>query len=622
MKTEISEHIIEFVCDAGEGAQKAGTSFAQASARMGNSLWTVEIIPAEIQPPPHTVGSTSGLRIRLARKPVRNGGDLANLVVAFNEMNLYSRILAGSIASDAIILIDSIWADSEVEQFRKQYRDILNDLRAKGARIYEVPIEAETRRVMDDPRLGKNMFALGLLCYLYSRDMDVMRDMIAATFRKKSEAVLNQNLSLLNNGYEFAADFFDFQFVLESPAPTTEMVAMNGNTALALGSIAAGFEVCSMYPITPATSVSHYLAEIFEEHGGLVHQAEDEIAAIGVAVGCAYAGRPAITVTSGPGMALKTEFMGLTVMTETPLVLIDVQRGGPSTGLPTKIEQADLLAALYSTPGDAPKVIIAPGTIEECFHVMRTARKIAEEFRMLVIVLSDANLATGVQLFPRPKITRPDPAPCDDLSPVETTGEKGEALPFDWDESTGLSRRLIPGAPRGMSMTPTLNHGRNGLVRYDSVSNQYGHRMRSRKLAVLQKTLRTPEPYGDVEGDLLVVGWGSTRGAIEEAVDRARDEGHSVSALNIRFLSPLPPGLKAVFQKYKRIMTVELNYSDAFDDPDVTGESRRYSQLATVLRAHTLIDIDCYSIVPGRPFMPAEIHREIVRRMSVHRVAS
>src|SRR5512134_330317 len=220
---------------------------------------------------------------------------------------------------------------------------------------------------------------------------------------------------------------------------------MNGNEALGMGAIASGMELCAMYPITPATSVSHWLAEVMEKFGGVLHQAEDEIAAVGVAIGASYAGKVAFTVTSGPGLALKTEFIGLAAMTEIPLVVVDVQRGGPSTGLPTKVEQSDLLAALFGQPGDAPHVVIAPATIEECFHIMITARRIAETFRCVVIVLSDANLASGVQPYPRPEL---DPRWMAD--PVDQGPVPPGMRPYDWDHETGLSRRFVPGQPGGM----------------------------------------------------------------------------------------------------------------------------------------------------------------------------
>jgi len=606
----LSEHIVEFVSDSGEGAQKAGTTFAETSAMMGNGLWTVEVIPAEIQPPPHSVGAASGNRIRIADHPVTNVGDLANLIVAFNEQALLSRIQAEMVADDVVVLIDSKWANDPDEQIRDDYRRILGGIKAKGGTVIEVPMEEQTLTIVDDPIKGKNMFCVGLLAFLYQRDMDLVKRIIAKTFRKKSEQILQQNVDLLELGYNYATEHFDFQYKIEPTSQTGPQVVMNGNTAIALGAIAAGFKLCSMYPITPATSASHALAEIFEEFGGMLHQAEDEIAAIGVAVGASYAGQTALTITSGPGMALKTEFQGLASMTEIPLVIVDVQRGGPSTGLPTKIEQSDLLHALFGSPGDAPKIVLSPSTIEECFHIMPTARKLAEDFRMPVIVLSDANLATGQQLFNRPIISEDMLPPPLDQNPVPEG-----VLPYDWDPTTGLSRRLIPGQPGGTGVTTGLAHYRDGKARYDYAANQESHAMRSRKLAALQQALQPPEIFGEATGDLLLVGWGSTRGAIEEAVRRARREGHQVSSINLQFLNPMPNGLGDIFKGFRKVMTIELNYSDDWGDPLINPESRRYSQLSMLLRARTLVDVDCWSRVPGRPFMPREIHEVILQEM-------
>jgi len=605
----LPEHIVEIVSDAGEGAQKAAIAFAQLCAKAGNGLWTVEIIPSEIQPPPHTTGSASGNRIRLAeRSQVTNAGNLANVVLAFNEMALLSRLEAGSLADDVLVLIDDQWATHDNERYQRSYREVLDKFRARGATIVEIPMNAETVRHVEDAERGKNMFAVGLLCALYSKDLSVLQSIIRSIFEKKSRDVIEAAVKLAGAGYQYGIAHFEECFEVR-PVPTdVSKVAMNGNTALALGAVSAGFELCSMYPITPATSASHALSEIFEDFGGFVHQAEDEIAAIGVALGASYAGKTALTITSGPGMALKTEFQGLAVMTETPLVIINVQRGGPSTGLPTKIEQSDLLHAIYGAPGDAPKVVMAPSTIEECFYILSVARKVAEEFRMLVIVLSDANLATGQQLFDRPDVSGTPQRPPLDLSPVPLG-----ALPYNWDPTTGLSQRLIPGQPGGMGVTTSLNHDRDGKACYDSERNQRGHTMRSRKLAALQKSLTPPSVHGAPEGDLLLVGWGSTRGAIEEAVDMARDAGLAVSSLNIQFLSPLPPGLHEILAGFRQITTVELNYSDDWEDPLITKENRRYGQLAWMLRAATLLDIDSYAKVPGRPYMPVEIFGEIKR---------
>jgi 2-oxoglutarate ferredoxin oxidoreductase subunit alpha len=605
----LPEHTVEIVSDAGEGAQKAAIAFAQLCAKTGNGLWTVEIIPSEIRPPPHTIGSASGNRIRLAeRSQVTNAGNLANVVLAFNEMALLSRLEAGSLADDVLVLIDDQWATHDVEAYQLSYREALDTFRARGATIIEIPLQKETLRHVDDAEQGKNMFAVGLLCALYSKDVNLLKNVIRGIFEKKSREVIETAVKLAGAGYEYGIAHLEERFEVQALPTDVPKVAMNGNTALALGAVSAGFEMCSMYPITPATSASHELSEIFESFGGFVHQAEDEIAAIGVALGASYAGKTALTITSGPGMALKTEFQGLAVITETPLVIVDVQRGGPSTGLPTKIEQADLLHAIYGAPGDAPKVVMAPSTIEECYYILSVARKIAEEFRMLVIVLSDANLATGQQLFDRPDLSQTPRRPPLDLSPVSP-----ETLPYDWDPTTGLSQRLIPGQPGGMGVTTSLNHDRNGKACYDAERNQRGHTMRSRKLAALQQSLHPPSVHGAPEGDLLLVGWGSTRGAIEEAVDMARDEGYAVSSLHIQFLSPLPPGLQDIFAGFERIITAELNYSDDWDDPLITKENRRYGQLAWMLRAATLLDIDCYAKVPGRPYMPVEIFGEIKR---------
>jgi 2-oxoglutarate ferredoxin oxidoreductase subunit alpha len=282
--------------------------------------------------------------------------------------------------------------------------------------------------------------------------------------------------------------------------------------------------------------------------------------------------------------------------------VVDVQRGGPSTGLPTKVEQSDLLAVLYGEPGDAPKVVVAPATMEECFHVMTTARRIAEAFRTPVIVLSDANLATGVQPFARPRVTPDWIAPALDLG-----GAPEGFRPYDWDPETGLSRRSLPGQPGGIYTATGLSHDERSKVGYSPDVHERGCVMRSRKLAVLQQALTPPVVRGDETGDLLVVGWGSTLGAIEEAVDRVRAEGLSVSSLHLRFLAPLEPGLREIFRRFGRVMTVEINYSDDPRDPFITEENRRRGQLSWLLRAQTLVDVDCWTRVPGEPLRPGQI---------------
>ncbi len=478
----------------------------------------------------------------------------------------------------------------------------LSELSSQSYRIIEVPMEQLCLTIDENPRKGKNMFALGLLAWIYDRSMERIEEQIAYAFRKKSEEVYQRNIAFVRLGLDWAAANLDFRIEVPTTPPAEALVVMNGNEALGMGAVASGMELCAMYPITPATSASHYLAEVFSKFGGILHQAEDEIAAVGVAIGASYAGKVAFTITSGPGFALKTEFIGLAVMTETPLVVIDVQRGGPSTGLPTKVEQSDLLAALFAEPGDAPRVVIAPATIEECFHSVITARQIAETFRTVVIILSDANLSTGVQPFPRPWLKPEWLAPVTDLAAVKE-GERA----YDWDPRTGRSVRHIPGQPNGMFTVTGLSHDGASKVAYGAGVHQHSTTMRSRKLAVLQQTLLPPSVNGDEAGDVLIVGWGSTKGAIEEAVERARAEGIRASSLHLTFLSPMQPGLKEIFSRFRKVMTVEINYSDQPGDPFITEENRRRGQLAMLLRAQTLCDVDCWTRVPGEPLRPGLI---------------
>ncbi|GAB4150919.1 MAG: 2-oxoacid:acceptor oxidoreductase subunit alpha [Planctomycetota bacterium] len=610
----VKEHTIEIVSDSGEGAQKAGQTYGAVSAKMGNGVWTVEIIPAEIKPPTRSRAGASGIRVRVGSEAVTNTGDEADLVVALNEQVLWGRIEQKAYKKGTIVLLENKWAEDPREDVRREYTASVAEFRNLGLDVREIPIEAACQKVVEDVRLGKNMFVLGMLCYIATRDVDKAMEEIAFVFARKGQKVIDKNQELLRAGYAFAEQVVDRRYEIPPQKTDRKLVVLNGNQATALGVMAAGIEVVAMYPITPATSASHHLASAFKKVGGIVHQAEDEIAAIGFAIGASYAGKTACTITSGPGFALKTEFLGLAVMAEVPLVVVVVQRGGPSTGLPTKVEQGDLLAALYGQPGDTPKVVIAPATIEECFHFVVTARKLAEAFRTPVVVLTDANLATGVQPIPRPEIEPDWLAPPIDQSPWQ----KGVTA-YDWDPDTGLSPRPIPGQKGGEYVLTGLAHTRNAKVAYDPDSNQLGCDMRSRKLAVLSESLKPPAIHGDEEGDILVVGWGSTLGAIEEAVDRARAEGHKVSSLHLRFLSPLEPGLKRIFARFRQVMTIEINYSDAPDAPHITTENRRLAQLAWLLRAQTLMPIDCWSNVAGQPIQPGQIHRELVRRIQAIR---
>jgi 2-oxoglutarate ferredoxin oxidoreductase subunit alpha len=601
---EMSEHIVEVISDSGEGAQRCGQSLASIAARTGNGIWTVEIIPAEIQPPARSIAGASGNRIRMATDRVTNGGDEADLVIAFNEQVLLGRVQDHELKPGCIILLESIWRSDGEPEIESAYTQTFGELVDKGYVVYEIPMEVECLKHVADARRGKNMFALGMLCSIYCLDLQIAREQVAFIFASKDQTIIDKNLLLLEVGHGWAEANLDLKFRIPPSPMLDPQIVVNGNIAMGLGIMASGMEICAMYPITPATSASHYLCEVFESVGGIVHQAEDEIAACAFAIGASYAGKCAVTITSGPGLALKQETIGLAIMTEIPLVVVDVQRGGPSTGLPTKSEQGDLLFACFGGHGDTPKVVLAVSDIEDCFYSMITARKIAETFNTVVIVLTDASLASAQQPFTRPDISEDWMAPPVDQSPIPDG-----LVPYDWDHRTGLSRRFIPGQPGGMHCLTGLAHDRNSCVAYDSDVNHEGIMHRSLKLAALQKTLKTPPVFGASEGELLLVGWGSTKGTIEEAVTRMREDGQKVSSLHLRFIQPMPSGIKEILNRFDQVMTIEGNWSDSLDHELIDEDNRRFSELALLLRSRYLVDVDCWTEVRGRPIKPGAIVR-------------
>ncbi len=607
---KLKEHIVEIISDSGEGAQKCGQSLGAIAAQMGNGIWTTEIIPAEIRPPARSVAGASGNRIRIDSGYITNGGDETDLVVAFNEQVLLGRVRDKALKPNCAILLESMWRANSDPKIVASYIETHDQLVAAGYKVYEIPMEEECKKIVADAKRGKNMFALGMLCYIYSLELKLAVDQIVLAFGKKDQSVVDANIKLLNAGHKWAEANLDFCYSIPATRATEPQIVVNGNTAIALGVLASGMEICAMYPITPATSASHYLSEVFQKVGGIVHQAEDEISACAFAVGASYAGKCTVTITSGPGYSLKQEGIGLAVMGEIPLVVVNVQRGGPSTGQPTKMEQGDAFAAMFGSHGDAPKVVMAPGTIEECFYSIITARKIAETFNMVVVVLSDAGLATSQQPFPRPQFNESWMAPPIDQSPVPA-GVK----PYDWDDTTGLARRFVPGQPGGMHTLTGLAHDRASHVAYDAEINEESLRARSLKLAAFQKTLKAPTVFGDRKGDLLVVGWGSTKGAIEEAVEGMRADGYKVSSMHLQFLQPLPPGIKEIMQGFKKVMTIESNWSDSPDEKIIDETNRRYSTAAMLLRARYLVDVDCWSEVKGQPIKPGTIRQVLLKKL-------
>ena len=401
-----TDHSCEVVSDAGEGAQKCGQGFGALSAKMGNGAWTVEIIPAEIEPPPRTPGSTSGVGIRIGQGKITNAGDAVKLAIAFNEQVLLSRHRVNALADDCVILIDSKWKAHANPKVVAEWDAAMEEMSTKNYQWIMVPLENETLKIVQNPKRGKNMFALGILCHIYDRDVQIARDQIAYAFRKKAPAITEANHELIEAGNCLGCRELRLPLPRSRDAAHARSRRNEWQRSLWHGCTCSGDRrLCDVPHHACLISLSLPRRRL-RQLRGMVHQAEDEIAAIGVALGSSYSGKTAMTITSGPGLALKGEFIGFALMTEIPLIVIDVQRGGPSTGLPTKVEQSDLLCVLYGQPGDGPKVVIAPSTIEECFHIMVTAREIAETLRTCVFILSDANLPPVRRLLSAPSSRR------------------------------------------------------------------------------------------------------------------------------------------------------------------------------------------------------------------------
>lgn len=601
-KREIIEKaVIRFCGDSGDGMQITGNQFTNTVALYGNDLATFPDYPAEIRAPAGTLPGVSGFQVHFSSNDVYTPGDAVDALVAMNPAAL--KVNLPDLKPNGILIVN-LDSFKETDLRKAQMKaNPLEDHSLDGYRLFSVELQRLTRTALKDVGLDaksmdrcKNFFALGMCYWLYNRSMDSTLRWIEDKFKGKAQLVEANRLAL-QAGYSYCEATEAFQTTYEiPPAKLSPGVYRNisGNSALALGFVAASQKsglplFLGSYPITPASDILHELSQ-YKDFGVITFQAEDEIAGITSAIGASYAGALAITTTSGPGMALKTEALGLATMIELPIVICDIQRGGPSTGLPTKTEQADLLQALFGRNSEAPIPVVAPATPGECFWMALEASRIAVKHMLPVIVLSDGYLANGAEPWRIPTTSELPEIPVK----FETNPENFH--PYRRDPET-LSR------PWALPGTPGLEHRVGGLekedvtgnVSYDPLNHEHMVRLRAEKVALIANDIPDAVVDGDQSGDLLIVGWGSTQGAITAAVKAQRAKGNRIGHLHLRYLNPLPKNVGDILKRYKRVLVPEMNLG----------------QLVTVLRAKYLIDAQGYNKIQGKPFKQAEIEAKI-----------
>jgi 2-oxoglutarate ferredoxin oxidoreductase subunit alpha len=587
----------ELLMDAGFGAQKAGDILLGAFVHMGQFVYVEPMIPAEISPPARSRPALSGVIIRLADFDVTNIGNDTDLILATHEIVLDRRLDDNEFNPTAKVILDM--GDQEANP--DSYEMVLKRCTKLGLSIIPFTVDAESRTIVQE--LGgkvQNLYYLGMLSYIYNLDEEIVQKEIVKTFGKKlKEDVLAQNITLYHHGYQLAKEKIFFRVDVKTHKREGEQILIDGNTSLSMGIIDAGIKLFSGYPITPASSIMHTLAKQFPAYGGTVHQAEDEIAAIGTAVGSYYAGMPAVTATSGPGLSLKQEFIGFATVAEIPLIVIDCQRAGPSTGMPTKTEQSDLLSALCGSHGDYTKVIISVSNVIDCFYAPHLARYLTEKLRVPVFILSDFQTANSYKVVT--KFT---------LAQLKNNVDDIPDFVFERFHMKRLTgpiemvrhQQTLPGTEGGMRRITGLNTDENGKVNYFSDNHQRSHAVRNEKIHHVQRALTQPEMFGKDKNEILVVGWGSTRGAIEEAIYLCEQSGVPASGMHLRIVYPLPLMLKDIFARYKKVMTVEVAY----------GDNLKPSPLALLLRTETLKDIHpLIAEATGRPVRPRIIMKKI-----------
>ncbi len=566
---ELHDVVIRFSGDSGDGMQLTGTLFSNTSALIGNGISTFPDYPAEIRAPQGTVAGVSGFQVHIGSTKVVNPGDYCDVLVAMNPAALKAN--RKWLKPDATVIIDGdTLTEDNVKKAGYATLDPIAELGLEGYNVVIPDITTMTKAALAGTGLDnksivkcKNMFALGICFYIYNRPEDYAKRYLDAKFAKKNPAVAEANKLAIDAGYNYAANTHQFANTYKvAPAELEKGVyrSINGNVATAWGFCAAAEKAglplfCGSYPITPATVILEELAKR-KDLGVKTVQAEDEIAGICTSIGAAYAGNFAVTTTSGPGLSLKSEAMGLAVMAELPLVIVDVQRGGPSTGLPTKTEQSDLMQALYGRNGECPAVVIAASSPSDCFHYAFMAGKIAMEHMTPVILLTDGFIANGSEPWRIPSMAD-YPAICPPI--VAEAPAEGEFMPYARNEN--LARGwAFPGKKGLEHRIGGLEKDRlKGSISYDPANHQEMTATRTAKVAKVAEELPAPTIEGAADADLLVIGWGGTRGNLHAAVKRLQAEGKSVAHLHSNYINPLPHGVAELLGGHKRIVVCELN---------------------------------------------------------------
>lgn len=608
---EVNRIVVRFAGDSGDGMQLTGERFTSASALFGNDLATLPEFPAEIRAPQGTLAGVSAFQVQVSDHDITTPGDAPNVLVAMNPAALKNELSKLEEAGTIIVNRDTF----EERNLKKAgYEDNpLETGELSGYTLFEVPMTSLTKEVCKgiegikprDAERSKNFFALGLVSWLYQRPLEPTLDWIEKKFGKTPQVVAANNAAFkAGHAYGETTEAFDYAYeVKPAQLESGEYTNINGNTALSWGLVAAGQLsqrplFLGSYPITPASDILHELAK-HKNFGVQTFQAEDEIAAVASAIGASFGGDLALTTTSGPGVALKGEAIGLAFNLELPLVIIDIQRGGPSTGLPTKTEASDLLMAMYGRHGESPIPVIAPYSPGHCFYVAIEACRIALKYRTPVMLLSDGYLANGSEPWKLPDV---DSLP--DITTTFTTetnhvDEDGNNhfWPYKRDPETLARAWAIPGTPELMHRIGGIEkEDGTGNISYDPSNHQKMTDIRQAKVDRIANDMPPTWIEGDMDADVLLIGWGSTWGAIASAVKQARSEGHKVAHAHLIHINPFPRDLGEVLSKFKTVICPEMNMG----------------QLSRLLRAEYLVDVQSLNKVQGQPFTTTELHEIIL----------